>query len=528
MKTDQIDIPAAFATQMSSHLNDIYQGYYAGEASKFLPAPTDVQSLGSGADFHYRNEARFYRMMERARQYDRDNMVVGQGINRLVGNVMQEGFTVDPSTGDREADAELSKRWNDWADDPEACDYEGEKPFGQMAELALRNTVVDGDVCVIPTSEGSLQFVEAHRLRSPRRSRREAIVHGVELHGSRKRVAYHFTEEDINPNSTIGINTHFRRIPVRDSEGRRQLHHLYDPKRFSQHRGVTAMAPSVVPIQYHDDIQFANMVKAKVASFFALFRQYDAESDHPSNRRFGERSTETLGDGSSRTFETGQPGAIVRGDPGEKLIGFSPNIPNPEFFDHAYLILTIVSINLDLPLAVLLLDPSKTNFSGWRGAIDQARIGFRRRQRWLSRSLHSPTYQWKLRQWIVSDPVIRRFAGRLGPAIFNHRFHAPTWGYIEPAKDAASDDVRVTRNLISQRRRAAERGLDFDTLSSEIVQDRATIVEKAIEAATRLNETYPDAGVDWRELAYGHQSSGINYTFGSNLQDETSDRDNDE
>ena len=37
------------------------------------------------------------------------------------------------------------------------------------------------------------------------------------------------------------------------------------------------------------------------------------------------------------------------GFPGESLKGFSPNVPNPEFFQHAKLILTILASNLDLP-----------------------------------------------------------------------------------------------------------------------------------------------------------------------------------
>src|SRR5690606_1028361 len=101
------------------------------------------------------------------------------------------------------------------------------------------------------------------------------------------------------------------------------------------------------------------------------------------------------------------PGIEYTGAPGEKLTGFSPNIPNAEFFEHARLILTFVAINLDMPLQMLLLDATATNFSGWRGAFDQAKIGFRQIQSWLLKRFYAPVYEWKLRQWIAEDPAIR-------------------------------------------------------------------------------------------------------------------------
>jgi len=55
--------------------------------------------------------------------------------------------------------------------------------------------------------------------------------------------------------------------------------------------------------------------------------------------------------------------------------------------------LGILAVNLDLPLCVFLLDASETNYSGFRGAIDQARQrpATRRRHRQEQVQVRLPT-----------------------------------------------------------------------------------------------------------------------------------------
>ena len=67
------------------------------------------------------------------------------------------------------------------------------------------------------------------------------------------------------------------------------------------------------------------------------------------------------------------------------------------------MLLGILAVNLDLPLCVFLLDASETNYSGFRGAIDQARQRWREVQSWMMGLFHGPVYEWKVRQWAVTD-----------------------------------------------------------------------------------------------------------------------------
>jgi capsid protein len=266
---------------------------------------------------------------------------------------------------------------------------------------------------------------------------------------------------------------------------------------------MSAFAPLVFPAGIHDDLQFAKLVQAQVASCFALIHEQAYMPTPPAggSAATGPTTTETQSDGSTRTIQGIAPGMTYYAKMGEKVTGFSPNVPNAEFFQHAILILTIIAVNLGIPVAVLLLDPTKTNFSGWRGAIDQARVGFKEIQRWMVSRFFAPTYRWQVRRWLDADPSLERLAAKSKVSPYRHKFNRPKWAYIEPLKDAQADKMRIDNNLISYTELCDERGDDWDERSTQIVSDWGKLIVKSIEEADAINGKYPDAKVHWRDLA---------------------------
>jgi len=369
-----------------------------------------------------------------------------------------------------------------------------------MEWAVLRARMVDGDVFAIGTEDGGLQFMEAHRCRTPTRVKRANLVHGVEMTGLRRPVQYWFTREDLDPFKAT-LTKDFVQYPAFDDDGYRVVFHVKSPKRVTQTRGVTVLAPIFDIATYIDDINFAKLVQQQVASCFAVFHEFDIGSESGPDTQTGERETETLSDGSTRTIEGVSPGMHVWGEAGEKLQGFSPNVPNAEYFQQVRLIAMIISVNLGMPLVLSLLDASETNFSGWRGAVDQARMGFKLNQTQQRRQFNAPVYVWKVRQWLAEDAALRKAAGKSKVRILNHKWQAPTWPYIEPLKDASADLLRVRNGLISPRRLHAERGREWEEIARELVEDNAMAIAGAMKAAAALNATAPEGQqVHWREL----------------------------
>lgn len=472
--------------------------YDAAKSSRFRRIQTLPLSGGS-ADYHIRNESDYLRMMEYARSYDRNDPIVGAAITRLVDNVLQQGISADPNTGNKKLDERIRDKWTAWISDPESCDITKENDFHRLAKMAMRATIVDGDVAFLPTTQGSLQAFEAHRIRTPK-STSKNVVHGVLLSETRERLQYWICKEDIEPSKAVQYVKDVYQVDVRDKAGNRQLFHVYNPKRLSQTRGVTSLAPIADYIGMHSDIQFAKLVQQQIVSCFAVFREMPLAGLGGDPGALGERTEETLTDNSTtRLIEGLAPGMLISGRPGEKLQGFSPNVPNPEFFDHAKIILTIIAINLGIPLQVLLLDPSETNFSGWRGAIEQARMGFKDIQAWMIQRFYNPVYRWKVREWIANDPAIARGSEFSTTDPFGVNWSPPCWPYIEPEADARADALIIKEGLNSRRDVLAGRGRDLDDVDRIRIADQENLILAACAAAEKINGKFPNAAVTWRD-----------------------------
>ena len=156
------------------------------------------------------------------------------------------------------------------------------------------------------------------------------------------------------------------------------------------------------------------------------------------------------------------------------------------------------------------MDGSETNFSGWRGAFDEAKKGFQSNQRALRGRLHKPVYEFKVRQWMAMDPALRMASQLSGINIFGHEFGLPGWRYIEPLKDAQGDAFQIQNALTSPRRSHSARGQEWMTVSDEIIEDNAAHIIKAKRAAVDINDQIQDGQpVHWRELANMPIPSGL-------------------
>lgn len=486
--------PASLATTF----NELRADFRAGKDTRFVSRLTGVAPMGSGADYHYRNESQWLHMLERVRHYQRNDQVVGQGIRRVVANIVQDGFRLDPQTGEQETDAMIKDDWQAWASDPDQCHSEGEFTFPEIEALVLKQIISDGDLFILPLNVGSLQAVEAHRCRRPRNTTRN-VVHGVLMDDNAKRLEYWFTNEDLDPTRSLAKVSDVKAYPARDSDGNRLVLHLYMPDRFSQRRGVSCLVPCSDTVGMHDDVQFATLVKTQMAALIAILHERGANWQPVGDQQKGERTQENAG-GYTRTIEGVSAGLEVFSDPDEKLSAFAANIPSPEFFPHTRLLLTFIAINLDLPVHVLLLDPSQTNFSGWRGAIDQARLRFRQIQAWMVSKFHGPIYRWWLRRKLANDPRYVEAAKRVGVKIYAHRWNPPQFPYIEPLTDISADDLQVTRCQNSRRRVQAARGRDQDEIAVEIVEDNGQLIRLALMEAAKINSEFSEASVNWREV----------------------------
>ena len=495
---------------LANSFESIRADYDMSRENRFIRRRTGLAPQGNTADWHYRAEENYYRDIEKARDIDRNDSIIGQTIDRAVDNIVQDGFTLDPKTGSKELDSLLRERWADWANDRDFCDIQGEFVWHDFERHAMRSMLLDGDIVFLGTDDGSVQAIEAHSIRTT--TRQPDTVLGVTKDEYGRRLKYWVVADPIEP---MGTKENSVPVDVRDPNGMRTLFHVYRPDRTTQTRGVTALAPIFAVAGMRDDIQFAQLVQRQVASCFAVFRKrpYLANDPHATTEGYGLSETEVTETG-TRYLENIAPGLEIIGAPGEELTGFSPDIPGEGYEFQLKEMLTTIGVNLGLPLCLVLMDGSETNFSGWRGAVDEARKGFRCNQRNLIERLHSPVYRWKLSQWIDEDPALQTFVNDPKIRFSAHKWNAPTWQYIDPVGDAQGDMLRLQNALTSPRRLHAERGRDWEDLQQEIVEDYAMAVEAAKQRAMQINEKYDDGQpVHWQQLMPVPMPTGIQMTI---------------
>ena len=207
------------------------------------------------------------------------------------------------------------------------------------------------------------------------------------------------------------------------------------------------------------------------------------------------------------------PAMEVTGQPGEKLHMDSANVPNAEFFEHAKMMIRIIGVNIGMSFFLVMLDGSDSTFHGYRGAVDEARRGFRGNQNTLKKQLHCPVYHREVRGWMAEDVAIRNAAKRSRVNIFGHEWNCPTWKYVEPVKDAQGDTIRLQNSLTSPRRLHGEHTQDWEDIATESIEDNAFAIVTAKKQAAAINKKYPTNPLTWRDLISLPMPPGVKMTL---------------
>ena len=507
VQVSRVPVPSA------EHFHKMRLEYDAARENEFT-ARRQLPASGVSGDYHLRTQRDLDYIRERARDAVRNNPIIAQGIQRLKDNVLQGGFRLQARTEDPELNQALEDAWLSWSTDPDRYDVMGESDFNEQTEQVLESMIVDGDILaqLIPQTQ-RVKLIEGHRLRQPYLTNPDLrVVHGVEVNPARKHLAYYVTKRDVDPlwaAATSASSIEMARLRARDGDKRR-VFLVKRPTRISQTRGVSAMAHVIDVADMESDMRFARLVQAQMVSVVGFVRNRDSTFQADSEEQLGEQYEETFFNGGSITREELAPGIQLTSQPGEKIEAFSANVPNPSYFEHAKVSLAIVGVNLGLPLIVLLMDASETNFSGWRGAMDQARIGFSSLQNRLEKHWHRTVYHFFVDEVASRSAKLEGLADR--PDRYAHIWQPPRWPYIQPESDARADSIRLRNGLASPSQIHQEHGRDWLDVSPQIVNDNALHIEQALERVAELKQRFGEVADDltWRDLVSMPAAEGTN------------------
>lgn len=495
-----------FDENMAASIFDFKVDYDAMRNSDYVRRRSGLAPNGGGADYHIRNETEYLRLIELSRSLCQNATIIGKSIEKAATNIIGDGFTLCPETGDKDVNDLMFRKWAEWTTNRDLCDIAGEASWSEMEETAVISCIRDGDIIGIGTESGALQMIEAHQCRNPQRNRwnkTQNIVNGVEINEYRKRIRYHIRPESTDPYKTTQQKKSTA-YQVRDKNGVRVLFHFFVSDRVTATRGVTGLAPCFQRIAMFDDLDFAKLVQAQALSCIVAQRLRDktVPAQMPTKMAsLGATSQSTQNDGSSVEITQVSPGTSLTPNPGEKIEAFSPDIPNTNYFEHAKMLLTMFFLNIGLPYVMGMMDAAETNFSGWRAAVEEAKKGFKRTQKQLRDKWHKPIYIWRIHWLIASDPEVAAAYEKVGDKIFNHRWRMPRWPYIQPVEDATAKVVRQANMLASPSRIHGEESQDWEEEVDQTINDIAYAIKQAIKKAEEITEEFKlDPPLHWREL----------------------------
>ena len=207
----------------------------------------------------------------RARQAMANNPHLAAATSAWAVNLVGYGVTPTPQHADAAARAALLGAWNTWT--PHA-DLTGIFAMPALLETAARALVVDGEAFfrLIASRDGlRLQAIPAELVSDESRDLAGggAIVNGVELDSTGRRVAFH-----IFPASPL-LNGVLSPVRIPASE----ILHVFRPLLPGQTRGVSWFAPVLLRAHELDQLTDALLMGAKIAAMFSAIRTHVGESN---------------------------------------------------------------------------------------------------------------------------------------------------------------------------------------------------------------------------------------------------------
>ena len=226
-------------------------------------------------------------------------------------------------------------------------------------------------------------------------------------------------------------------------------------------------------------------------------------------------SSTSSGDLSTRIVELDYA-LIAHAEPGEEIKAIQRDIPGKDFPQSVRMFLRLLGLPMGLPLELVLLDWTQSNYSQSRAVLQQAYERFLEWQDLIEEFFYREIFAWQLARW-SGDLIRPKDAGQVVV-----EWIRPTFPWIDPTKEAQAWGIRVDRGFCSHQQVCKSVGLD----RGEVVAIRTREITEAIETAKSISEKTGEK-VPWQIFA-GLEPPKTAAPAGSPDQDQDKDKDTDD
>lgn len=414
------------------------------------------------------------RLIAQSRSFMNDNAIYRGMITQAVRYIVGGGFTLQVHTGNDSRNKKVEALWRNFWRRPE---IRGLVSGRKLEELVCQEVIVAGDTGLSKTNKGLLQHFEAEQICGRRTS------DGIDKDTWGTPTRYHVAP--YNENGYLDIKN-------QKSVSASDFIHVANIDRPSSSRGVPAAQSSFPSIHRINDVCDAEAVAWQLLSRMAvaITRQSGPEMAYQESRPDEQADPEgNDGDLATRVADIGYA-IMFNGEQGDEIKGIERNIPGKDFTSSLRTFLRLLGLPLGMPLELILLDWTQSNYSQTRAVLWQAyNQTFEHWQYLMSDFFLSPVFEWKLAQW--------RQSGLVPPTCrCEYEWIKPTYPWIDQVKEAQAYGLRLDRSLATHALACKSLNLDPD----DVLQQREDEVLGAIQRAKDIEKKTGEK-VDWRVFA---------------------------
>lgn len=435
-----------------------------------------VAGLVAAADRHLTKHT-LGQLREFCRMHDRQSTLFSGILDRALHNIFGANFDFVPQTGE----SELDKRAKDYIAErmtKEKADAEGKRDLAEIAQAGVRAVWNDGDILLAKRRDGSLLAYEADQMETPSEMQRPGgrrVVLGVELDDvNRPRrfcVKKRLTKNDYGNTEYAGEK--YQWIPAHQA-----IWPAYR-KRFHQTRGVPFLAVILGTFDRTNNYLDYESLAAEGNSMLGWQIIKEPDDTAPP----GEEDNPDTGSNFDK-LQKMEPFMVFDLGTGEEIKTIANNRPGDNFESYLITCCRIIGVGVGLPLELLLLDFSRTNYSSARASLSEGRRMFRVWQKWAAQHICLPWHRWQIDRGIA--------AGELpaDPRLYLTRCQWPAWEYIDPVKENQGSQIAISFAGKSISEYIRERGREPLEVFDELENDVKTLKEKGINldiSSLRIN-----------------------------------------
>ncbi len=375
-----------YQTSSAGFTNDLMHSVFSGE--KF------PGSFGATKNYIWND---YWTLRARSSQLFAENPYCKGLIRRLLRNEINTGLNLEASpigklTGQTEEEAQ---DWGDeqeinfklWQDNPRVCDWKKERTHGELSKQARMTAMISGDVLKVwhinpKTKLPAIELIDGTQIQTPLDAKPRngnRIIHGVELDGKNRQVAYWVNVDDIEK----GI-IKSKRIPAYGEKTSRRIAKLIYgdfEQRLDDVRGIPILAVMLYMLKELDRYRDSEQRAATVNSLLPLFIK-KTKTGGPGGQGFGNGAARkdiieiSQPDGSTKNYNIAEmlPGTIFDElSEGEEPVSFNTQRPNVNYGKFEETIINLFSWTLDIPPEIVRL-MFQNNFSASRQANNEFQV----------------------------------------------------------------------------------------------------------------------------------------------------------